>query len=101
MLFRSAKDQRSTTTILMRSLAAVPTSLPDVVTITRVAPRALDSDNAVGSAKHVRDGVADYLGIDDRRPDIEWVVKQDRASTPNTYGVVVELRWCDTVAVMP
>lgn len=38
---------------------------PCVVLLTRIGVRRLDSDNAVGACKHVRDGVADWLGIDD------------------------------------
>lgn len=38
---------------------------PIVVTLTRIGPRKLDSDNLAGSAKHARDGIADALGIND------------------------------------
>lgn len=64
--------------------------LPCVVTITRIAPRALDSDNLVGSAKHCRDSVAAAFGIDDRDPRVEWRVAQERGA-PNTYGARVEI----------
>lgn len=40
--------------------------LPLWVQITRVAPRSLDTDNLAGACKHVRDGIADALGVDDR-----------------------------------
>lgn len=67
-----------------------PLPLPLVVTIVRCAPRLLDDDNAVGSAKHVRDGVADALGLEghDRNPHVLWVVTQERAAT---YAVRIEI----------
>ena len=43
-----------------------------VVTLIRISPRELDDDNLRGALKHVRDGVADRLGIDDRDPRVEW-----------------------------
>lgn len=62
------------------------------VTITRIAPRDLDSDNLVGSAKHVRDGVADALGIDDRDPRVTWVVEQRRGKV-REYACAVRIQW--------
>ncbi len=64
------------------------------VTIARVAPRALDSDNLVGSAKHVRDGVADALGISDRDPRVEWVVVQEQR--PKTFEVKITIETKET-----
>lgn len=52
--------------------------LPLLVTLTRCAPRQLDSDNAVGALKAVRDEVAAWLGVDDRDERIEWVVAQSK-----------------------
>ena len=64
--------------------------LPATVTITRIAPRMLDSDNAVGSAKHVRDGIAEALGIDDSSPLVAWEVRQERGA-PRYYSVRIEI----------
>lgn len=86
---RRAKEQRGTTALVMRSLSR-PGPLPLVVTITRIAPRALDSDNLAGSQKHIRDGVADWLGIDDRDPRIEWRYAQERGA-PKSYAVRIEV----------
>jgi hypothetical protein len=47
-----------------------------VVTLTRIAPRRLDSDGVVASCKFVRDGVAEALGIDDGDARIEWRYEQ-------------------------
>lgn len=64
-----------------------------VVTITRVAPRMLDSDNATGSAKHVRDGVALWLGRDDSvTSGIDWIVRQAKGKT---YGVEIRIETAD------
>lgn len=76
---RRAKQQRSLARLqaiasLCRSplWARVANGCDLVVTITRIAPRQLDDDNLAGSAKHVRDGIADALGIDDGDKRIQW-----------------------------
>lgn len=48
------------------------------VTITRFGPRLFDDDNLAYSAKSVRDGVAEWLGIDDRDPRIYWDYRQEK-----------------------
>ena len=53
-------------------------SQPLLVTITRIAPRRLDDDNATGSAKHVRDAVAELLGVDDGSDAVTWRVEQEK-----------------------
>lgn len=42
------------------------------VTLTRVSPRKLDSDNLAYAFKACRDSVAQYLCVDDADPRIEW-----------------------------
>ncbi len=66
-------------------------ALPLLVTITRIAPRGLDSDNLVGSAKAVRDAIADWFGVDDGGPQIAWNVEQGRGDV-GEYAVEVLLR---------
>lgn len=56
--------------------------LPVRVTLTRLSPRQLDSDNAVGAMKHCRDGVADVFGVDDGDERYEWVVRQEKSKRP-------------------
>lgn len=71
--------------------------LPCVVTLTRIAPRALDDDNLRGALKAVRDGVADKLGTDDRDPRIEWRYAQARGKA-REYAVRIDLQepqWTD------
>ncbi|HEX8795471.1 MAG TPA: hypothetical protein VF765_31190 [Polyangiaceae bacterium] len=69
-----------------RTLAGV------VVTFTRLAPRELDDDNLASAMKHVRDGVADALEIDDRDPRVRWVCAQVPAGTVKEYGVRIVLQ---------
>lgn len=69
---------------LFRQLAS-DIRLPVQVTLIRIAPRKLDDDNLRASFKHVRDGVADILGVSDNAPAVEWKYDQI-ANKPNTYG---------------
>lgn len=63
---------------------------PLVVTITRIAPRELDDDNLAGGAKSVRDGVADFLNIDDRDKRVQWRYAQEKGP-PKHYAARVEI----------
>lgn len=68
--------------------------VPCIVTITRIAPsrKGLDGgDNANDCAKHVRDGVADALAIDDGGSLVEWRYAQEKGS-PKTFRVRIEIR---------
>jgi hypothetical protein len=58
-----------------------------LITITRIAPRALDSDNATGSGKHVRDAIAKHIRMNDGDKRLEWRVLQARGK----YGVDVRM----------
>jgi len=63
---------------------------PKRVTITRVGKRKLDSDNLAISAKHVRDGIADALGVDDGdETKVQWHYKQEIGKE---YKVFVEIK---------
>ncbi len=53
-------------------------TLPCVVTLTRIGPRTLDSDNLASAFKATRDGIADRLGVDDADQRITWVYQQER-----------------------
>jgi hypothetical protein len=60
------------------------------VTLTRISPRELDDDNLASALKHVRDGVADALGVDDRDPRVTWRTAQ-ASSGPQTRAVRIDL----------
>lgn len=64
---------------------------PYVIHITRIGPRELDSDNLAGSAKHVRDGVADWLGIDDGDKRLTWTYGQ-RSDGRGVYACEVAIQ---------
>jgi hypothetical protein len=61
------------------------------VTLTRISPRTLDDDNLASGFKAVRDGVADWLGIDDGDKRLTWRYAQ-RKGRPKEYAaeVVIE-----------
>lgn len=59
------------------------------ITLTRLAPRTLDDDNAIGSMKSARDGVSDALGVDDSDPRLTWRYGQEKA---RDYSVRVEIQ---------
>lgn len=64
--------------------------LPCTVVLTRIAPRELDGDNLQSSLKAVRDGVADWLRVDDRDPRVSWRYRQQRGKA-REYAVRVEI----------
>lgn len=72
-------------------MACPRVSLPCIVTLTRIAPRELDTDNLTGALKAVRDGVADRLGIDDADRRVWWMYAQ-RSDAPKTYGVEIHIQ---------
>ena len=64
---------------------------PVTVTLTRIAPRPLDShDNLRSSLKACADGAADWLGVKDNDPRITWSYAQERGK-PKTYAVRIEV----------
>lgn len=67
---------------------------PYLITITRIGPRKLDSDNLAGAGKHVRDGVADWLRIDDGDERLTWQYAQ-RSEGAGVYAceIVIESRF--------
>ena len=76
---RRAKKERSTVYLKLRAKGSPP-RLPVTVVMWRQAPRLLDSDNAVAAMKSIRDGVADWLGIDDRDDRVTWRVEQRKST---------------------
>lgn len=63
---------------------------PCKVVMTRLAPRELDDDNNVHAFKHVRDEIAVWLGVDDRRdPRVQYVCAQQKTG-PGQYFVRIE-----------
>ena len=65
-------------------------SVPCVVTLCRVAPRALDSDNLARSMKAIRDELAAIIGVDDGDDRVTWLYEQRRGPARH---YAVEVRW--------
>jgi len=84
-----AKSHRSKAFSALASVAAPPAP-PCTLVLTRVAPRALDGDNLQSAFKAVRDGVADWLGVDDGHKDLDWQYNQ-RKDGPKVYAVEIEV----------
>lgn len=81
-------EQRNLTRMFF-SARATKVDLPIRLTLIRIAPRKLDAhENLPMCFKSIVDGIADWLGVDDRS-GIECSYDQQKAKTPNTYGCVV------------
>ncbi len=85
---KRVKEQRRW--IYVHARKHMPVPLPCIVTMTRIAPRELDDDNAVRSCKAIRDELALLMGIDDRDPRVHWRVRQAKGSAKQ-YGVRVQI----------
>lgn len=83
------KDQRNKARTAMALVCPLPPGVPLTIILTRVGARRLDTDNLASSMKAVRDGIADWLGIDDGHPGLEWVYQQKTA--PGRFCVEVEV----------
>ena len=88
---KRARLQREAARVLVaRVVPAGAGAWPVRITITRIAPRALDGDNMQGACKAVRDGIADALGYrDDSHPDLTWAYAQAKGKA----GCTVALEW--------
>ncbi len=88
---RRNKRQRSVIQWHLRALGSIPKPAGQlVVTITRIAPRRLDDDNAIGGCKAVRDAIAEWLGIDDGSEQVAWRYGQERGR-PREYACRVRI----------
>ena len=84
-----AKIERAGVHLALKFNLRVPPSLPCVVILTRIAPRELDDDNLASGCKALRDGIADWLGIDDRDKRVQWRYAQAKGE-PKQYAARVE-----------
>ena len=57
------------------------------VTLTRQAPRALDSDNLASAFKASRDEVAARLGVNDNDPRVTWSYGQGKGPAKVVIGI--------------
>lgn len=85
---KRSKLHRETAHLMLRRLA--PPAPPVTVTMTRIGPRTLDTDNLSSGCKAARDGVADWLGVDDGDLRVTWKYGQTKGK-PSEYGLIVEV----------
>lgn len=74
------KAARAASHVLIEGWCPLDTPRPPLaITLTRVSPGKLDAhDNLRSALKSVVDAVADYFGVDDADPRIEWRYQQAR-----------------------
>lgn len=79
-----AKSQQSVVRAHIQSKKhnCIPTT---VITLTRIAPRTFDDGNLQACFKHVQDGIAQGLRIDDGSPLVLWVYEQEKGK-PKEYA---------------
>lgn len=85
---RRVKKEREAVAWYLASRGIKP-AIPLVVTLTRLGPsNGLDDDNLAGALKGVRDEVAAWLGVDDRRSEVvRYRYAQERAKD---WGVRIQ-----------
>ena len=83
---------RNTARCIMQSHARPSHGGPITITLTRIAPRQLDDDNLASGFKSARDGVADWLGIDDGDKRLTWRYAQRRGAA-GQYCADVVVEW--------
>lgn len=90
---RTALQRNAVRLALASKFRAMPMALPVAVGICRIAPRPLDFDNLTMSAKALRDGIADALGLRDDREcaDVAWGYSQRRGK-PREYAVEIRVQ---------
>lgn len=98
---RQARAKKQRELIYLRILVegGIP-PLPAVVTFTRLyegRQRRMDHDGFIASCKHLRDGVADAYGVDDRdATGLKWAYVQEKG--PALVGVMIQR---DHIAAAP
>lgn len=86
---RRVKAERLATLWALAATRTPKPELPCTVVLTRIAARDFDDDNLAGAFKGVRDAVADWLGVNDRRIDlVAWEYRQGHVSRKADHHVV-------------
>lgn len=85
---KRVKTERLTTRLVLQPHPRP--ELPCIVRMVRLSAGTLDSDNLQGACKGIRDSVADWLGIPDNDPRIDWQYGQERCKR-GEFGVRVEV----------
>ena len=87
---KRAKGQRALAHLICRSAFGLPSTPPLVITLTRCALRKMDSDGLANAFKPVRDGIADWLGVDDGDERLWWIYAQEHRT--RGYEVIVDIK---------
>lgn len=87
---RRVKAERSIAFYGVKQLGLQTVPNPAVVTMTRLSPGVLDSDNLQGALKAVRDGVADAFGMADNDPRIQRRYAQEKCKRGD-FAVRIEV----------
>ena len=86
---RRRKKQRADAHMLMKQFKRP--RLPVTITLTRVAPRILDShDNLPMSLKSAVDGICDWLGVDDQSEEVRILYGQIKRPATHEIHVRIE-----------
>jgi hypothetical protein len=89
---RKKTQQLEMLAALHNNLIGKRIEFPCVVRLTRIGPKALDSDNLAGSLKHVQDSIARKLGVDDGDTEkVRWEYAQFPVRI-REYAVKVQIR---------
>lgn len=91
--FKRKKDQQLETLVAIHNnISTCRVAMPCVVRLTRIGPKALDTDNLAGAFKHVQDAIARKLGVDDGdTTKVRWEYHQMPIRIRD-YAVKVEIR---------
>lgn len=89
---RRAREHRAAARALLQRYARPVHGGQITIGLVRIAPRKLDDDNLAGGFKAVRDGVADWLGIDDGSDRLRWTYGQ-RKGRAKEYAAQVVVMW--------
>lgn len=84
---RAAAERIAVGWSLQQSLARHSVMPPFTVTLTRIAPRRVDTGNLPACVKSPQDSLAAYFGIDDGDPQHEWVYRQEAGP----YGLRIRI----------
>lgn len=85
---------RKTARCMLHSHARPQTPGQIAITLTRIAPRPMDGDNMQSGCKAMRDGISDWLGIDDGSKRLTWIYAQRRGER-GQYLAEVLVTWME------
>ncbi len=79
---KMARTKQSRETVAAAMPKGLKFGYPVFVTLTRLGSKRLDSDNLATAFKAVRDGIADWLGVDDGdESKVRWIYNQKPSYT--------------------